>query len=203
MKFFSDFSLRLKRLDILQLAIAIFGLLIISIVFTWPADFYQVNNSFFIVSLIRVSLLCLIALYYGSSSKFKSQKEKRLDIMAIIFLAIVTIPIDIASYSLSIPDIPVYWSPILAIVDSLAYFSLGLVLAQILYFLHLRFLTAFAVFGLASALFMLDINLGLALSSPAHAISKPSLIHLLVMLVIAMIGIGSLIKNDSSQPESN
>lgn len=203
MTFFSDFALRLKRLDILQLAIFLFGLLITSIVFTWPSDFYQVNNSFFTVSLIRISLLCLFALYYGGSSFFKSQREKRFDIMAIVFLAIVTIPIEITSYSLSIPPVPFYWTIILAIVDSIAYFSLGLVLAKILSYLQLRFLIILSVFGTAAGFFMLDIKLGFALASPANAISKPSLIHLLAMLVIAIIGIGSLFKNDPSQPEPN
>ena len=203
MNFFSDFAQRLKSLDILEFAIILFALMIVTVVFTWPSDFYQVNNSFFSLSLIRISLLCLLALYYGSFSIDKTQREKRYDILAIVFLAIVTIPIEIAAYSLSVPTVPVYWTLVLAIIDSVAYFSVGLLVAQILHYLHLRFITILAVFGIFAAFVMLDINLGLALASPVHAISKPSISHLVVMLIVALIGIGSLIKNDSSQPEPN
>ena len=203
MTFFSDFARRLKRSDFLEFSIALFALLIVSMLFSWPADNYQENNGFFTVSALRTSLLCLLALFYGSSSTSKAKREKYFDLLAIVFLALISIPLEISSYSLSQPAPPIYWTLILALVDSIAYYAIGLVLAQILDYLHLKFLSLIAVGGSFSALFALDLKLGLALASPLSAISKPSISHLIVMLILALLGLGSLLKNDSIQPQTN
>jgi len=203
MTFFSDFARRLKRSDFLEFSIALFALLIVSMLFSWPADNYQENNGFFTVSALRTSLLCLLALFYGSSSTSKAKREKYFDLLAIVFLALISIPLEISSYSLSQPALPIYWTLILALVDSIAYYAIGLVLAQILDYLHLKFLSLIAVGGSFSALFALDLKLGLALASPLSAISKPSISHLIVMLILALLGLGSLLKNDSIQPQTN
>ncbi len=185
MKLFDTFSERLKRIDILQLAIALFALLIGTIIFTWPVSATKANNSYFSVSLIRVSFLALAAFFYGTYGYGKEISELRIDIMALSFLAIVSIPIEIASYALSLPQASVFWSLFIVFLDILAFFGLGFILSQVLDFLRVKLLASLFILAGYFFLFWLDIRIGKAVFSPISAVSELSYLHIIAMLVLA------------------
>lgn len=191
---FDIFSERLKRLDILQLAIALFAVLIGTIIFTWPISVEKANNSYFAVSLVRVSFLALSAFFYGTYGADKARQKLRIDLMALIFLAIVTIPIEIASYALSLPQATIFWPILLTILDIFAFFGLGFILSQILDFLRVKLLASMFILGSFFGLFWLDIRMGEAIFSPISAVPKLTYLHIVAMLVLASYTIWKLRK---------
>ena len=185
MNILENFSLRLKRIDILQLAFGLFAILIAGIIFTWPANAAKANNSFFTVSTIRVSLLALSAFFFAAYGSSAAREDQLADILALMFLALVSAPLEILSYSLSLPSISPFWSTPLAILDILAYFSLGLLMAKVLAYLRLKLLTSMFVLGAFFALFWLDLRLGRAVFSPISAAWHYSLFHVVAMLLLS------------------
>jgi len=196
---FDRFSERLKRLDILQLAIALFALLIGTIIFTWPVSAAKANNSYFTVSLIRVSFLALSAFFYGTYGHDKPASELRIDLMALLFLALVSVPIEIAGYALSLPQSSVFWPIFLAFSDIYAFFGLGFILSQILDFLRVKLIASIFILGGFFALFWLDIKMTKAIFSPISAVSEPSYLHIFVMLVFASYAVWELQKHSTEE----
>jgi len=185
-------SHRLARSDLLQLATLFFAVLFFSFVITWPSAPSASNDTWFSVAQARILCLSLLALGYGSAllEVKKSQVNKvalRVALGALLCLALLSAPVEVMSYALSYPSLPLPYSLGLMLLDTYALFGVGMLLGRLLGIIRLRALLPLAVPAVLVGLIMADLALGLELLNPLSALSQVSLAHLGVMATIAVV----------------
>ena len=179
-------SARLTRSDLLQLSVLFFAVLLVSSVTAWPTRPNEANDSWFILSQMRLGGLALLALSFGAVESRLSKSEQGMTVLALLVLALVTAPLEVASYALSFPPSPLWYSLTLACLDSLALFGLGLLLGKALALIHLRALLPLVVPAALVGLVAADIWLGVALVSPLAASNALAPFHLGAMGAVAL-----------------
>ena len=165
---------RLARADFSQFTTLFFAILVVSFMFAWPDSPAQANNSWYSVVQLRLFLLAFLALGYGGSSSYKSRLEQRLTLGAILTLAVLSIPFEVAGYAASYPRASLVGSLALSLLDTVALFGLGLLCGYALSKLQIRFLLPLVVPAVLAGLIALDVVLGLELLPP-FIFTTPSL----------------------------
>lgn len=180
-------SHRLARTDLIQLATLFFAVLFFSFIITWPASVSSSNDTWFAVAQARILCLSLLALGYGSAVTRQKKVEMRTVAGALLCLALLSAPVEIMSYALSYPPLPLGYSLGLMLLDTYALFGVGLVLGRLLGYLRLRALLPLAVPAVLVGLIMADLALGVGFANPLSALSNVSLPHLATMSVVAFL----------------
>lgn len=185
-------SHRLARSDLLQLTTLFFAVLFFSFVITWPSAVSASNDTWFAVAQARILCLSLLALGYGSTLlTVKEGRVNKLDLRvaigALSCLALLSAPIEVMSYALSYPPLPLPYSLGLMLLDTYALFGLGMALGRLLGLLRLRALLPLAVPAVLVGLIMADLALGIELLNPLSALSSVSLPHLAAMATLAVL----------------
>ena len=198
-------SQRLARSDLLQLATLFFAVLFFSFTITWPSTASASNDTWFSVAQARILCLGLLALGYGSALlNVKKGKVNKLDLRvaigALMCLALLSAPVEVMSYALSYPSLPLPYSLGLMLLDTYALFGIGMVLGRLLGFLRLRALLPLAVPAVLVGLIMADLALGLGLFNPLSALSQVALPHLATMATIAVLTSLYLFTPSKAQP---
>lgn len=166
MSYFVSLGERLARADLSQFGTLFFAILVVGFMFAWPDGPAQANNSWYSVVQLRLFLLALLALGYGGSSSDKPRLEQRLTLGALLSLAILSIPFEVAGYAASYPRASLALSLALSLLDTLALFGLGLLCGHALSKVRLRFLLPLVVPSVLAGLIMLDVVLGVELLPP-------------------------------------
>lgn len=200
MNFLKDLNQRLAKNDFMQISLVFFGLLIATLAFTWPANKEIANNSYFSVAQVRLMSLLLLALSFGSVELKNPRRQKLIVLLAILTLSLTSIVFEVATYAVSFPNIPLYWSILLGLIDPIAYFGFGLVLARVLGFLRLSALLPLAIPALPVGLIFIDIYLGIPLFNPLTAVGHLSLPHLFLMTVFATLSLVYLLNFRKTTP---
>lgn len=205
MSFLRDLNLRLARNDFLQFSIIFFALLLATLAFTWPATKELANNSYFSVLQVRLMSLLLLALGMGALELESSRRQKLITLLAILTLSISSIVFEVATYAVSFPSVPLYWGILLAIIDPIAYYGFGLILAKILKILRMSALLPLAIPAVPIGLIFIDIPLGRPIFNPLTVASVINLPHLFLMTVFAtlclvyLLNVRKTFSYDSSQ----
>lgn len=180
-------STRLTRSDMLQLSVLFFAVLLVSSVTAWPTRPNEANDSWFALSQARLGALSLLALGFGAVQSGFAKAEQGVTVLSLLALALLSTPLEVASYALSFPSQPLWYSLMLALLDSLALFGLGILLGKLLALIRLRALLPLAVPALLVGLVAADIWLGVALVSPLAAADALAPLHLGAMGAAALL----------------
>ena len=176
---------RFRDADLSQLGTLFFTAVLFSFFVAWPTR-HEANNSYFAVSQVRLVGLALLALGYGAHSVKRERTWQRGTLGALVSLALLSSPLEVASHALSFPGVPLAYSLSLALIDTVALFGLGLSLAAALHFLRLNALLPLAVPALLVGFVFVDITLGFSVASPLGALSSVAPWHLGLMSALAL-----------------
>lgn len=203
MNLLRNLATRFSRADITQLSTLLFTLLVIALIFAWPTSNLLANNSWDNVAQLRLLALSLLAIGYGGAlSAFPDIRNKdaavarerllnhkraqRSTLAALVSLAVLSSPLEIAAYAASYPPQPLWWSLVLALIDTVAMFGLGLGLGKLLETLRLSLLLPLAVPATLAGLIALDLVMGIPLGSPLAALTGINYAHLALMSLLAL-----------------
>ncbi len=191
-----DLGERVGRADWVQLSILFFGALLFILFVTWPSRPGEAHNGWYALSQARMGGLALLALGYGTFMAASPQRERRATLLALLALALLSSPLEVAAYALSYPAPPLGYLLALAVLDSAALFGIGLLLGRVVRWLHLGLLLPLVGPAALVGLVFLDSALGLNLVNPLAALSVVGFIHLGLMALAALLTAWSL-----SRPE--
>ena len=182
---------RFRGSDLVQLATLFFTIVLFSFFVSWPTR-PTANNAYFAVSQLRLLGLSLLALGYGAHVLGQDRKLQRSTLGALLSLALLSSPLEVAAYVLSFPELPLVYSLGLSFLDPTALFGIGLALAALLRFLRLSILLPLAVPALLIGFVFIDISLRVGLTSPLAALSGVAPLHLALMSALAVATLGWL-----------
>lgn len=182
-------SERFARSDMLQLSTLFMAVLMVAFVISWPSSNRVANDSWYAVIQARMVALSLLALGYGASQR-KSPDSAALG--CLVVLAVLSLPVEIASYLVSFPSSNLVYSVALICVNTVAMFGIGYVVGAFLHALRLSFLVPLAIPALFVGLVVLDLRLGFTVFNPLTALTSISPWHLGVMTSIAVLTLAAL-----------
>jgi hypothetical protein len=189
-----NLSERLMRSDFVQVATLFFALLLFVLLATWPGG-ERANNSWFILTQARMVAFAFLALSYGAGTSNKGGLEQRSTLLALLVLAALSLPLEVASYAASYPTTPMLWSFGLTLLDTLALFGIGLGVGYLLTLIRLRGFISVAVIGVMVGLFSLDQLLNVNLFNPLTTLHIVSPFHLGAMTVLAILTVWHFVKS--------
>ncbi len=143
------------------------------------------NRSWFVFVQVRIITLTLLGLGYGSSEFNKSKGEQGMTLVALLALGILSLPLELACYAASFPETPLGWSLGITLLDTIAFFGLGLILSKVFHFIRLQALLPVVNIVLLVVLTTLDFGAGTVVVSPLLAVTLLSPFHFAAMLVLA------------------
>lgn len=185
MSFLEQFERRLGRSDMIQLLTLFLVVLAFMTLARWANPLSRVNEAWFSVSQTRVILLALIALGYGGAYALRPRPVQRSTGLAVLMFALVSTPFEVAAYAASYPSVPLGWALLLPLVDTVAFYGIGLGLGWFLSRVRSRSLLPLAIPGLLIGMVALDIRLGVNLLNPMTASVNPAWQHAGIMIAIA------------------
>ena len=188
---------RFRQSDMVQLGTLFFSVVLFSFFVAWPTR-PAANNTWFAVSQVRLLSLALLALGYGAHVLGQARRQQRGTLGALLCLALLSSPLEIAAYALSFPELPLFYSLGLGLLDTAALFGLGLALAAVLHFLRLSALLPLAVPALLVGFVFVDIGLGVRLTSPLAALSGVAPWHLGLMGALSLATLAWLSRPDKT-----
>ncbi len=183
----TELAWRLQRSDMIQVMTVVWAALVFVLMTQWPSTDAAANESWFGVAQARLVAFSLVALAYGSVTSIRPLGEQRATVMALVILLLLTAPLDVAAYAATFPATPLWWATALPVVDTVAFFGIGLALGWLLGRLRLRALLPLAVPGLLVGGVALDVYLGVNLLNPLTAILNVAAIHLVIMSAVALL----------------
>ncbi|MGL4609554.1 MAG: hypothetical protein ACRCYY_07690 [Trueperaceae bacterium] len=184
---------RLTRSDFVQITILFFALLVFVLVTTWP-NTDRANNSWFIFTQARMIALTFLALAYGAGTSNKGRLEQRTTLSCLLILAVLSFPLELASYAASYPSTPVAWSFGITLLDTVALFGIGLAIGHVLSYAHARSFISIAVVLVIVGLFSIDQLLNVNVFNPLTTLHTVSPFHLAAMSVLAMVTTWTLVR---------
>jgi hypothetical protein len=160
---------RLRANDVTQVATLVFAALVVTLVTVWPSAPRSVNESWYAFAQTRGVVLALLALGFGATAAGESARRSVTTGLAVVLIALLTIPLEIAAYAASYPATPLWWSLTSIAVAPGAYFMLGLGLGAAASRLRLGAFLPLLVPGVLIGMLMLDIRLGWTMFNPLTA----------------------------------
>ncbi len=191
-------SQRLTKSDLLQLSTLYFAILLFSVMISWPQGQGE-NRSWFMLVQVRIMTLTLLGLGYGTSEMQKNKSEQRFTLLALLCLGVLSIPLELACYAASFPITPWWWSIGITLLDTIAFFGLGLLLSKLFHSIRLQALLPVVNIVLMVLLTTLDFGTQIITVSPLLAATILSPVHFAVMLGLASLTGIWLFSHDSKE----
>ncbi len=185
---------RLQRSDMVQIFTLSFAALIFVVTTRWPVPEATANEAWFALAQSRLVVLGLLALGFGSAYARRPGQHQAVTGLAIVVFALLTIPLDVATFAASMPAVPLWWTLVLPLVDTIALFGIGLLLGRLMGALRLTALLPVAVPALLIGFVALDVQLGLNVLNPLTASVNYAPAHLAAMAVTAAATAGYLLR---------
>jgi hypothetical protein len=125
---FSTVAYRLRQRDLLQALLALFALLIFALAVGWPGA-GDPNDSWSGVAQARSVAVMLLAVGFGvfGAADPKGWLETLLGLSLVVLLAL---PLEALAYAASYPAVPPWWTVAQPLLDTAAYFGIGLLLGR-------------------------------------------------------------------------
>jgi hypothetical protein len=183
-------SERFSRSDMLQLSTLFMAVLMVAFVISWPTSNRVANDSWYAVIQARMVTLSLMALGYGASQRKLADGAA---LGCLVVLAILSIPVEIASFLVSFPSSNLLYSAALICVNTVAMFGIGYLVGAFLHALRLSFLVPLAIPALFVGMVILDLRLGFTVFNPLTALTSTSFWHLGLMSGVAVLTLAGLL----------
>ncbi len=183
----TDLKRHFGNSEFIQLCAGFFIILVLGIAITWPNSVQAPNNSFYTVVQLRIGMLVLLALAYGSAVTHLARHQKISTLLALLVLAVVSSPVEITAYAISFPQQSLLWGLFLSLLDTVAYFGFGLLLGYVFTILRLRPLLPLALPATIAGLIAFDIYLGIPVFNPFTTITVISYPHLISMITLGIL----------------
>ena len=189
-----------------QVMVGYFALLAFVLLFALPASpgSARPNDSWFVLTQVALLALLLLSLSYGANVASAPAPARRVTLGALLVLATLTLPLELAAYAGSFPGVPLGWAPLLGLLTVCGFFGVGLALGSLLGALRLRALLPLAVPLLIIGLFFGDLWLGLPLLNPSNAVGRVTLPYLVFS---SLLSLGTLVyllrpaRTERTQPD--
>jgi hypothetical protein len=175
-------STRLMRSDFIQLSTLFFAILLFSLMISWPQS-QEENRSWYMLVQTRITGLTLLALGFGSQCAKAKKPEPLVTLLALLSLGVLTLPLEMAAYAASFPGTPLWWSLGITLLDTVAFFGLGVALAAVFHRLHLQALLPVVNLVIFVLFLTFDFGLPIVLMNSLLAVTVLSPYHLGAMLV--------------------
>lgn len=191
MKLLTDVSRRLRQRDLLQALLALCALLIFTLAVSWPGA-GEANVSWENAAQVRSVSLMLLALGFGVFST--AERQARLEtLLALLFVVPLALPLEALAYAASYPDAPVWWFVTQPLLDTAAYFGVGLVLGT----LTRRVAALWPLLPPLAFVLLLgsSVWLGQPLLNPVATAARVSRVHLALSLVLALATLAACIRS--------
>lgn len=128
MSLFATVAYRLRQRDLLQALVALFALLIFALAVGWPGA-GEANGSWSGVAQARSVALMLLAVGFGVFGA--ADPKGRLEtLLALSLLVLLALPLEALAYAASYPAVPLWWLTAQPLLDTAAYFGIGLFLGR-------------------------------------------------------------------------
>jgi hypothetical protein len=189
----NSLSARLTRSDLLQLSTLYFAILLFSVLVSWPQGTAE-NRSWFVLVQVRIMALTLLGLAYGTSEIHKVKPEQRITLLALLCLGLFSLPLELACYAASFPETPIYWAMGITLLDTIAFFGLGLALSKMFHKIRLQALLPVINIVIMVLINTFDFGTGKIIISPLLAVTLLSPFHFAAMLVLAILTLLWLLK---------
>lgn len=197
--FAEAFEERLRGGDLIQVATLLLAVLIFVLVMRWPLDSSQANESWYAFGQTRLVTLALLALSYGSLFTSRPVRSRVTTGLALITLALMTIPFDVAAYASSFPATPLWWSLILPVIDTGAFYGIGLAIGWLLARLRLGAILPLVIPAVLIAMVAFDVRTRTRLLNPLSASIEVASGHLALMtavLALTVVILALLLRRD-------
>jgi hypothetical protein len=175
---------RLRSADMLQVLALFLAAQLFVLAVRWPGAGGS-NEAWFALAQARMVLLSLAALGYGAAESAGSPRSRRATAGALLMFVILSAPIDVASYAASYPAVPFWWSSLLPLPETLAYFGVGLALGRVATWARVGALLPLLVPALLVAGIWADVRLGVDVFNPLTAVLQVSIVHAAAMISLA------------------
>ena len=181
-------SSRLRDADMVQVTVGYVALLAFVLLFALPApaEAARPNDAWFVLSQVKLLALLLLSLSYGAGAVTAPASVRRSTLGALLVLLLLTLPLETAAYAGSLPQAPLFWSPLVGFLTVCGFFGAGLALGGLLGALRLRALLPLAVPLLMVGLFFADLQLGLPLLNPFNAATQVTLPYLVFSSLLSL-----------------
>lgn len=190
MRLFLAVAQRLRQPDLLQAFFALAVLLIFALAVSWPGTGTP-NVSWTSVAQVRSVALMLVASYVGVFSA--AGRTGRLEtLLALPLLALLALPLEALAYAASYPPVPVWWLVAQPLLDTAAYFGIGLVLGRATKRVAALWplLPPLIFVGLLGA----SVGLEQPLLNPLATAARVSWVHLAASAALALTTLGACIR---------
>lgn len=184
---------RLRRGDMLQVLALFLASLVFVLATRWPGSATGANETWFELAQVRLTLLALVALAFGTAASPAPRGERAVTLAGVATFALVTVPFDVVTYAASFPNVPLAWSLALPFAEVIAYFGIGLALGRATTLLRARALLPVLVPAVLGAAIYLDVRLRLNLLNPLVAAVHVSAAHAVTVGGLAAVTLLALV----------
>lgn len=175
---------RLRGADMLQVLALFLAAQLFVVAVRWPGHGGS-NETWFTLAPVRLLLLALAAMAYGSAESRGTVESRRATLGALLAFAALSAPFDVASYAASYPAVPLWWSAVLPFVATIGYFGIGLALGRAATWARVGPLVPLLVPAVVVAGVWIDVRLGISILNPLTATLAVSVVHGVAALVLA------------------
>jgi hypothetical protein len=179
---------RLRAGDLPQFGLLVLALMVATLVVTWPARPGLPNESWYAVSQTRSVLVALLALGYGMGLPLASPRQAAATALAVLLLAITTLPLELVAHAGSAPATPVWWAWLATPVATAGHLALGGLLGVLVRRLRLTALAPLLAPAVLVGAVAIDVRLGVTLLNPLTAALQVAPGHLAFHGTAAVVG---------------
>jgi hypothetical protein len=183
---------RLRGGDLPQFGLLLLALLVTTLVVTWPARPGLPNESWYTVSQTRSVLVALLALGYGMGLPLATARGAAGTALAVLLLAITTLPLELVAHAGSAPATPAWWAWLVTPVATAGHLALGALLGVVVRRLRLTALAPLLAPAVLVGAVAIDVRLGVTLLNPLTAALQVAPGHLGFHGAAALLGAAAL-----------
>lgn len=179
---------RLRTGDLPQYGLLLLASVTVILVATWPARAGLANESWYAVSQARSVLVALLALGYGMGLATEAPRRAASTALAVILLAVSTLPLELLAHAGSAPATPAWWAWAATPVAAAGHLVFGVLLGAVARRLRLMVLAPLLVPAFVAGTVAVDVRLGMTLLNPLTAALQVSVGFLALHAAVALLG---------------
>lgn len=179
---------RLRTGDLPQYGLLLLASVTVILVATWPARAGLANESWYAVSQARSVLVALLALGYGMGLATEAPRRAASTALAVILLAVSTLPLELLAHAGSAPATPAWWAWAATPVAAAGHLVFGVLLGAVARRLRLMVLAPLLVPAFVAGTVAVDVRLGVTLLNPLTAALQVSVGYLALHAAVALFG---------------